>query len=79
MEELYCQSCGMPLKEKEDFGTNADLSQNREYCSYCYQKGEFQQPDITMEEMINLSVEGMAEAIPDMTAEKAREILKEMY
>ncbi|NPE30496.1 transcriptional regulator [Methanococcoides sp. SA1] len=49
---VFCQSCGMPLGKDEDFGTNADGTKNDEYCLYCYQKGKFTQPDITLEEMI---------------------------
>jgi len=48
----WCQSCAMPLHNKEDFGTNADGSQNKEYCRYCFQNGKFIEPDITMEQMI---------------------------
>lgn len=37
-----CQSCGMPLvKDTEHGGTNADGSKSTEYCSLCYQNGEF--------------------------------------
>jgi len=37
-----CQSCGMPMsKDPKSGGTNADGSKNLEYCSYCYQNGEF--------------------------------------
>jgi hypothetical protein len=42
----------MPLQKPGDFGTNADGSKNQEYCQYCYQKGTFTEPDITMEQMI---------------------------
>ncbi len=52
METKFCQSCGMPLQKKEDYGTNLDLTLNDDYCRYCYEKGTFTQ-DITMEEMIN--------------------------
>lgn len=57
-QELICQSCGMPMREEGDFGKNADDSKNSEYCTYCYQKGKFTKPDITMEQMIN-AVSGM--------------------
>lgn len=50
MENLLCQSCGMPLDE-HTFGTNTDKSPNQEYCSYCYTNGAFAQ-NITMDEMI---------------------------
>ena len=29
MEEMYCQSCGMPLVKAEDFATNKDGIYNR--------------------------------------------------
>lgn len=38
----FCQSCGMPMKQDPQAGgTNADGSKSVEYCSYCYQNGEF--------------------------------------
>lgn len=47
-----CQSCGMPLKKDPKGGsTNADGSANKMYCSYCYEHGEFLQPDVSAEEM----------------------------
>jgi len=42
----------MPMAKPEDFGTNADGSQNQEYCHYCFQNGKFIEPNITMEQMI---------------------------
>jgi hypothetical protein len=48
----FCQSCAMPMKKSEDFGTNADGSKNKEYCRYCYQNGKFTEPNITVEQMI---------------------------
>ena len=45
-----CQSCGMPLSNEADCGTEPDGSINFDYCKYCYDKGEFKQ-QITMEEM----------------------------
>lgn len=52
-EGLWCQSCGMPLEKNkiETLGTHADGSHTQEYCVYCYQKGSFTQPDITLEQM----------------------------
>lgn len=54
MEKAYknCQSCGMPLKkDPQHGGTNADGSKNAMYCSYCYQNGQFTQPDMTAPQM----------------------------
>ena len=36
-----CQSCGMPITQKDQLGTNKDVSINNDYCKYCYQNGEF--------------------------------------
>jgi hypothetical protein len=48
----------MPLsKDPRGGGTNADGSKSSEYCSHCYSKGAFTQPDITAAEMTTL-VEG---------------------
>ena len=56
MEKQYCQSCGMPMDKKEDFGTNADGSPSEDYCVYCYQRGAFTQ-NRTMEEMIEFCLD----------------------
>ena len=48
----------MPLsKDPLGGGSNADGSLSSEYCSHCYRKGVFTQPDITAQEMMKL-VEG---------------------
>ena len=54
MEKTYknCQSCGMPLKKSpHGGGTNADGSINTMYCPYCYEKGQFKQPDWSASQM----------------------------
>jgi hypothetical protein len=38
-------------------GTNADGTRTTEYCSHCFHKGAFTQPDITAEQM-QMLVEG---------------------
>jgi len=52
-EILFCQSCSMPLEKEVDFATNADGSCNKEYCIFCYKKGEFTEPDLTLEEVLD--------------------------
>jgi hypothetical protein len=38
----FCQSCGMPIKkDPQHGGANSDGTKNSDYCSYCYQNGEF--------------------------------------
>ena len=54
-----CQSCGMPLKSEELFGTNKDGSKKEEYCIYCYKDGMLVNPEITMNEMVEICVANM--------------------
>ncbi len=46
-----CQSCSMPLDNAELLGTEEDGSLNYDYCKYCYQRGQFTSPGITLDEM----------------------------
>ncbi len=47
-----CQSCGMPLKKSPNGGgTEVDRSISKKYCAYCYENGQFKQPDITAKQM----------------------------
>jgi NAD-dependent SIR2 family protein deacetylase len=73
MNEVYCQSCGMPLSSEKLLGSEKDGSKSAEYCLYCYENGAFTAPDITMEQMIEVCV-------PHMTAygmkeEEARNLM----
>ena len=72
----FCQSCAMPMSE-EFYGTEADGSKTKEYCSYCYENGKFTNPDITMEEMIEICVKPMVDNNPDMTEDQARSMMQE--
>lgn len=50
-----CQSCSIPIKrDPKGGGTNADGSKSAEYCSMCFENGQFTQPDITVGEMQTL-------------------------
>ena len=49
-EKNICQSCGMPMKNMTDFGTDRDGSINTEYCHNCYEEGEFTDQGISLEE-----------------------------
>ena len=57
-----CQSCGMPMRaDPKGGGTNADGSCSNEYFSFCYQNGEFVNPDMTIDEMRALIIEKLGE------------------
>ena len=51
-----CQSCGMPLENEMDLGTNIDNRRNRDYCYHCFRLGKFTNEKITLSEMINIAV-----------------------
>jgi len=60
--EKFCQSCGMPMKkDPQQGGTNKDGSKSPKYCSYCFQSGEFTQPDFTAKEMQDFCIMKMKE------------------
>jgi len=73
----FCQSCGMPLTP-ELYGTETDGSPSEEYCSYCYQGGQFTR-EMTMEEMIDFCTPIMAQNNPGMSEEQARAQMHQFF
>ncbi|GAA0115371.1 MULTISPECIES: zinc ribbon domain-containing protein [Clostridium] len=65
----FCQSCGMPLVNENE------VSDNKEYCVYCYSNGKFK-ADISLDEMIEACVPHLMNAHKDFSEEAARENLK---
>ncbi|NDV45753.1 transcriptional regulator [Paludibacter sp. 221] len=82
MEEKICQSCGMPMRTADDFGTNAAGTLNQEYCVYCYKNGAFTQ-DITMNEMIEHNLNYLDEfnknSDTKFSKEEARKEMREYF
>jgi len=72
----FCQSCGMPMENEEVLGTKADGSKNKDYCQYCYKNGKFLDPNITLEQMIDLVAGFMAKEL-NIPGNQAKEIAKE--
>ena len=59
-EKERCQSCGMPISaEFKNFGTDAEGSPVSEYCMFCYKDGGFANPDQTLDEMVQSSIDFM--------------------
>lgn len=73
----FCQSCGMPLAKPEDHGTERDGARSRDYCKYCYARGAFTEPRITMGAMIDKCVPIMAQR-GIMPAAEARVMMSAM-
>ena len=78
LNEPICQSCAMSLKTLDDKGTEADGTRCYDYCSSCYEASEFIEPEITMKEMIELSLSTTANTL-DITIEEARKYLKSLF
>ena len=57
----FCQSCGMPLKEENNLGTEKDGTLSTKYCNYCYQMGEYTEPNLSLKEMKVLGLKGIDE------------------
>ena len=74
---IFCQSCGVPIGGEIGFGTNADGSENKDYCSYCFVNGAFDPSVSTMEEMIVLCVPHVVEAGTCPDEASARAMLEE--
>lgn len=72
-DNLRCQSCGMPLSV-QTFGTNASGTFNEEYCKFCFQKGGFTDPDLTLPQMIQNSVMNLRHD-PNVSEEKVQELI----
>lgn len=78
-ETPFCQSCAMPLKSINDFGTNSDETANTEYCEHCYKAGKFTH-NRSIEEMVEANLRFLDEFNTQngtsYSAEEARGILK---
>ncbi len=67
-----CQSCGIQIKHSSEFGTTSTGVISTEYCGYCFQNGNFTEPDITMEGMIEKLSKTLSEK-ERIDTEQARE------
>ena len=74
----FCQSCGMPLQNEADYGTEAGGARSEEYCTYCYQNGGFT-ADCTMDEMIDFCIRFEQQQNPGLDAEDARRAMRAGY
>jgi len=68
--ELYCQACGMPLRDDESVARDTEGGFNEEFCRWCWVDGAYAGPG-TMEEMIEVCVPHMG-----MPPDQARALLQ---
>lgn len=71
-----CQSCGMPIENNSQLGTNQDGSINYDYCKYCYTNGNFID-DVSMEEYIDKCSQFGAQA--GMTNEQMKNYCQKLF
>lgn len=77
-EKERCQSCGMPISgEFGNYGTQGDATAATDYCRFCFQEGGFTNPDQTLDEMVQSSVDFMTANL-GFTVEKASEMSNEI-
>lgn len=74
----YCQSCGMPLVQEADYGTEAGGAKSADYCTYCRRDGAFAQ-ECTMEEMIEFCLRFELQRDPSLSADEARRAMRAWY
>ncbi|MCL2610929.1 MAG: zinc ribbon domain-containing protein [Defluviitaleaceae bacterium] len=75
--EIFCQSCGMPMTEENLHGKNKDGSKNEDYCCYCFPNGEFTNPNETLEQMIESCIPFIIEAGEAPDEDSARKMCQE--
>ena len=76
MKNKICQSCGMPIENKNQLGTNQDGKVNDDYCKYCYLNGEFIDK-VSMEEYIEMCAQYGSQA--GMTNDDMRKYCQELF
>lgn len=74
--EKICQSCGMPITDENQLGTNKDQMLNKDYCKYCYVNGEFIDK-VGMEEYIDMCSQYGEQA--GMTNEEMRKHCEKLF
>ncbi len=67
-----CQSCGITIMGREEFGKEKNGVLKVDYCRYCYDKGAFIEPDMTFERMVEKVATAM-KTNRDVSDEAARE------
>lgn len=58
--QKVCQSCGMPLTMM-NLGTEKDGEESTDFCKNCYQDGEYLEPDLSFNEMLERGLKGLKE------------------
>jgi len=72
----------MPIDTSfQNLGTEADGSSSLIYCRFCYQGGSFTNPDQTLEEMVQSSIDFMTGNLsfsPEMAARMSNDVIPKL-
>lgn len=71
-----CQSCGMPLGEGF-YGTLQSGTIMTEYCKFCFQEGSFTEPELTVDDMMNRSIDHMQREL-NFSLEEAQKMANDL-
>lgn len=77
-QHACCQSCGIPLNEEHrKKGLVPDATEGPEaiYCTLCYKDGQFTNPDLTMQQMIDIATEAIT---PTFGPAKAKTMMSKL-
>ena len=81
-DKKRCQSCGMPIDAAfANLGTEIDGTPATDYCTFCFQIGEFTDPELTLDDMIQASVDFMTKNLsftPEMAAKMSNDIIPQL-
>ncbi len=67
-----CQSCAMPLAKTADHGTDADGTRSDEFCTHCFQGGEYTASDMNIDQMAEIVARFM-----DKPEDEAKKVARE--
>jgi hypothetical protein len=74
--EKFCQSCTLPMENMEDHGNEKDGSKSDMYCKYCYRNGAFTEPDMTLDQMMDIAeTEMKKQNLPDIIIQHSMNML----
>jgi hypothetical protein len=72
----------MPLSDEfKNFGTESDGSPVSEYCMFCYQDGTFTNPDQTVDEMVQSSIDFMTSNLgfsEDQATQMSNDVIRKL-
>lgn len=81
-DKTRCQSCGMPIEASfGNLGTQADGTLCTDFCTFCYRDGAFTNPEQTLDEMVQSSIDFMTGTMHfthEMAAQMSNDIIPKL-